>query len=78
MRATIARTPLAAIVDAYGPEREVKELLDALERAARTSGVKLLRPLPNRLYAYGDASQLAERARVWLVAKGCMVTVGDW
>lgn len=78
MRSTIARTPLAAIVDAFGPEREVTELLDGLEQAVRGAGVKLARPLPTRLYAYGDAAELAERARVWLVARGVVVTVGDW
>jgi len=78
VRATIARTPLAAVVDAFGPEREVTELLDGLERAVRAAGVRVARPLPNRLYAYGDAAQLAERARVWLVARGASVTMGDW
>ncbi len=78
MRTTIARTPLAAIVDVFGPSREVTELLDGLERAVRSAGVKVLRPLPNRLYAYGDAAELAERARVWLVARGVVVEVRDW
>ena len=53
-------------------------MLDGLERAVRTAGVRVARPLPNRLYAYGDAAELAERARVWLVTPGVVVTVGDW
>ena len=77
MRVTITRCPATIIAESFGPGAVlIEQLAVAMGAAARVT-----RQVEGRIYATptaGTVAELAERARVWLEARGHEVAVGDW